>query len=111
MPKAHLDMLLEFIKKISKSKQLYYQVSDTQAIPALFESLLNEFEGNFSIKGGYIFDSSKTWLIYSDPRRDLEITLFAGTKRMMSLLKKSRLEIIECNKDTRVDCRADNLNK
>lgn len=113
LPKVQLDMLVAFIKEINQSQQLYYQLDHNynQAVPTSVENLIDDRYEKCVINGGYIFDASRQWLIYNDPRRDLEVTLFAGTKKMINLLKKTGLEIMQCSPQTRVDWYSDKINK
>ncbi|WP_421383144.1 hypothetical protein ACOJQI_02285 [Bacillus salacetis] len=54
----------------------------------------------------YWWDENREWCLYTDP--DLDFTLFGGNKRMIDKLKgDSLLEVIEVDRETRVDHYAD----
>jgi hypothetical protein len=110
LPENKLKILSKLIKQISNDKEVYwgdgYRVNKCS-----IDSIVVKNYDNFEIVGGYIFDSSHQWLLRTDSYRDLDVTLFAGTKKMVEFFKKSGLEIIDCTPETRVDWNADNINK
>lgn len=57
----------------------------------------------------YMWNEKKDWCLYTDP--DLDFSLFGGSKRMLNNLKASDfLEVIEVDRDMRVDYKADLIN-
>jgi hypothetical protein len=101
LPFFQLEILLQSIKKITKQEVLFFtsQGSNLAEITNV-NNIIQQENGNYCLRGGYIFDESKSWIIWSDEYRDLSMTLFAGTNEMLAILTSSSLEVLKCSRET-----------
>jgi hypothetical protein len=101
LPFFQLEMLLQSIKQITKQEILFFTSRGSNLAEITnVNNIIQQENGNYYLRGGYIFDESKSWIIWSDEYRDLSMTLFAGTDKMLAVLTSSSLEVLKCSGET-----------
>ncbi|MGD6803844.1 hypothetical protein [Rossellomorea aquimaris] len=121
MDKETLEEIIPLIKSFT-SDSCYFQYSllaatyynEPHGNGYLFygdlDGVLNLYESSEHVGSPrYWWNENRDWCLYTD--HDLDFSLFGGSKRMLNNLKASDfLEVIEVDRDTRVDYKADVIN-